>query len=100
MAGAAGQAQYVAGGQINTVTQALGSQYRPDAVAAFVSGYHLALFVAAGSTLAAALVAAVGLRSGAGAGADAAAGVAVPGGGMAAGVAPGVAGVEGADAPA
>ena len=31
-----------------TVTHALGSQYRPDAVAAFVSGYHLALIVAAG----------------------------------------------------
>ena len=49
------------------MTHALGRQYRPDAVAAFVSGYHLALFVAAGSTLAAAVVAAVGLRSGAGA---------------------------------
>ncbi len=49
------------------MTRALGSQYRPDAVAAFVSGYHLALLVAAGSTLAAAVVAAVGLRSGAGA---------------------------------
>jgi EmrB/QacA subfamily drug resistance transporter len=67
--GAAAQAQYVAGGQINVVTNAVGAQYRPDAVAAFVSGYHLALFVAAASTLAAALVAAVGLRSGAGAGA-------------------------------
>jgi predicted MFS family arabinose efflux permease len=65
--GAAAQAQYVAGGQINVVTNAVGAQYRPDAVAAFVSGYHLALFVAAASTLAAALVAAVGLRSGAGA---------------------------------
>jgi hypothetical protein len=32
-----------------------------------VSGYHLALLVAAGSTLMAAVVAAVGLRSGAGA---------------------------------
>ena len=62
--GAAGQAQYVAGGQITTVTHALGAQYRPDAVAAFVSGYHLALIVAAGATLAAAAVAAVGLRSG------------------------------------
>ena len=50
-----------------TVTHALGAQYRPDAVAAFVSGYHLALLVAAGATLAAAAVAAVGLRSGAGA---------------------------------
>ena len=61
------QAQYVAGGQITTVTHALGAQYRPDAVAAFVSGYHLALIVAAVATLAAAAVAAVGLRSGAGA---------------------------------
>ena len=65
--GAAGQAQYVAGGQITTVTHALGAQYRSDAVAAFVSGYHLALIVAAVATLAAAAVAAVGLRSGAGA---------------------------------
>ena len=67
MPGAAGQAQYVAGGQITTVTHALGAQYRSDAVAAFVSGYHLALIVAAVATLAAAAVAAVGLRSGAGA---------------------------------
>ena len=65
--GAAAQAQSVAGGQITTVTHALGAQYRPDAVAAFVSGYHLALIVAAVATLAAAAVAAVGLRSGAGA---------------------------------
>ena len=50
--GAAGQAQYVAGGQITTVTHALGAQYRSDAVAAFVSGYHLALIVAAVATLA------------------------------------------------
>jgi hypothetical protein len=57
----------VAGGQITTVTHALGAQYRSDAVAAFVSGYHLALIVAAVATLAAAAVAAVGLRSGAGA---------------------------------
>jgi MFS transporter, DHA2 family, methylenomycin A resistance protein len=65
--GAVGLSQNVAGGQIGPVSRALGSQYRPDAVAAFVSGYHLALFVAAGSTLMAAVVAAVGLRSGAGA---------------------------------
>ena len=38
--------------------------YRPDAVASFVSGYHLALLAAAGATLAAAAVAVVGLRSG------------------------------------
>ncbi len=69
VAGAAGQSQYVAGGQIGPVSQVLGPQYRPDAMAAFVSGYHLALLVAAGSTLMAAVVAAVGLRSGAGAGA-------------------------------
>jgi predicted MFS family arabinose efflux permease len=67
VAGAAGQSQYVAGGQIGPVSQALGPQYRHDAVAAFVSGYHLALLVAAGSTLMAAVVAVVGLRSGAGA---------------------------------
>ncbi len=90
VAGAAGQAQYVAGGQITTVTHALGTQYRPDAVAAFVSGYHLALFVAAGSTLAAALVAAVGLRSDAGA-------VAI---GQPRGVVTGVTTVEGADSTA
>jgi DHA2 family methylenomycin A resistance protein-like MFS transporter len=65
--GAAGQSQYVAGGQITTVTNALGAHARPDAVASFVSGYHLALIVAAGATLAAAAVAIVGLRSGAGA---------------------------------
>lgn len=65
--GAAGRAQYVAGGQISTVTHALGAQYRPDAVAAFVSGYHTALIIATIATLAAAAVAAVGLRSGAGA---------------------------------
>lgn len=64
---AAGQAQYVAGGQIPTVTHTLGAQYRSDAAAAFVSGYHLALIAAAVATLAAAAVAAVGLRSGAGA---------------------------------
>jgi MFS transporter, DHA2 family, methylenomycin A resistance protein len=63
--GATAQAQAVAGGQIGAVTHALGSQYRPDATAAFVSGYHVALLVAAGSTLAAAVVAVVGLRSGA-----------------------------------
>ena len=94
VAGAAGQAQHVAGGQITTVAQELGSRYRPDAVAAFVSGYHLALFVAAGSTLAAALVAAVGLRSGAGA--DAGAGAMVP---PARAVVAGVATVDGADSP-
>jgi hypothetical protein len=65
--GAAGQAQYVAGGQIAAVTRALGPQYRADAVASFVAGYHLALMVAAGATLVAAVVAAVGLRAGAGA---------------------------------
>jgi MFS transporter, DHA2 family, methylenomycin A resistance protein len=65
--GAAGQAQYVAAGQIGAVTRVVGAQYRPDAVAAFVSGYHLALLVAAGSTLLAAVVAALGLRSGVGA---------------------------------
>ena len=83
--GAAGLAPYVAGGQVGAVARTLGSQYRPDAVAAFVSGYHLALLVAAGSTLVAAVVAAVGLRSGAGA--------AQP----ASGVVPGVATVEGAE---
>jgi hypothetical protein len=85
--GAAGQAQYVAGGQVDAVTRALGPHYRPDAVAAFVSGYHLALLVAAGSTLVAAVVAAVGLRSGAGAGAAQ----------FAPGVVPEAASVEGAD---
>jgi hypothetical protein len=85
--GAAGQAQYVAGGQITNVTNALGGQYRPDAVASFVSGYHLALMVAAGATLAAAAVAVVGLR--AGAGAPAAVGEVAPG-----------AAVRAADAPA
>jgi hypothetical protein len=67
VSGAAAQSQSVASGQITTVTHALGAQYRPDAVAAFVSGYHLALLTAAVATLAAAAVAAVGLRSGAGA---------------------------------
>jgi len=86
VAGAAGQAQYVAEGQIGTVTRALGSEYRPDAVAAFVSGYHLALMIAAGSTLAAAAVAAVGLRS--------VAGAASP---VSAGGVPEVASVEGAE---
>ena len=62
--GAASQAQSVAGGQIGAVSHALGAQYRSDAVASFVSGYHLALMVAAGATLAAAAVAAVGLRAG------------------------------------
>ena len=62
---AVAQSQSVAGGQIDPVSHVLGTQYRPDAVAAFVSGYHLALLVAAGSTLLAAVVAAVGLRSGA-----------------------------------
>jgi hypothetical protein len=66
LAGAAGQAQNVAAGRIDVVSGALGSQYRADAVASFVSGYHLALLVAAGSTLVAAAMAAVGLRSGAG----------------------------------
>jgi len=65
--GAARQAQYVAGGQIGAVTRALGAQYRADAVTSFLSGYHLALMVAAGATLLAAVVAAVGLRAGAGA---------------------------------
>ena len=78
VSGAASQAQDVAGGQITTVTNALGEQYRPDAVAAFVSGYHLALFVAALATLAAAGVAAIGLRSGAGARTDASVVVAGP----------------------
>ncbi len=96
--GASGQAQAVAGGQINVVTQTLGAHSRPDAVAAFVSGYHLALLVAAGATLAAALVAAVGLRSGAGAEVPSTDAVR----GMVTGVTDvtGVAGVEGADAPA
>ncbi len=85
VAGAAGLAPYVAGGQVEAVTRALGAQYRPDAAAAFVSGYHLALLVAAGSTLVAAVVAAVGLRSGAGAAEHAP------------GVVPEVATVEGAD---
>ena len=49
------------------MTNALGAQYRPDAVDSFVAGYHLALIVAAGATLVAAIVAVVGLRSGAGA---------------------------------
>jgi hypothetical protein len=90
VAGAAGQAQSVAGGQVGAVTRTLGSQYRPDAVAAFVSGYHLALLVAAGSTLVAAAVAAVGLRSSAGAGAGT--------GPLASGVVPAVVTSEGADA--
>jgi len=71
VSGAPQQAQYVAGGQIGAVTRALGSQYRADAASAFVSGYHLALMVAAGATLLAASVAAVGLRAGAGASAGA-----------------------------
>jgi DHA2 family methylenomycin A resistance protein-like MFS transporter len=54
-------------GAVANVAHTLGPQYRPDAAAAFVSGYHLALMVAAGATLVAAVVAAVGLRSGAGA---------------------------------
>ena len=88
VAGAAAQAQNVAAGRIDVVSGALGSQYRADAVASFVSGYHVALLVAAGSTLLAAAVAAVGLRSGAGA--------ALPAGAPA-GVLPDVAAVEGAD---
>jgi predicted MFS family arabinose efflux permease len=76
--GAPGQAQYVAGGQIGEVTRALGSHYRADAVASFVSGYRLALMVAAGATLVAAVVAAVGLRAGAGATAGAGAVEATP----------------------
>ena len=78
--GAAGQAQFVAGGQITTVTRALGSHARTDAVGAFVSGYHLALMVAAGATVLAAVVAAVGLRAGAGAAAAEPAPAAVRGG--------------------
>ena len=76
--GASAQAQSVAGGQITAVTHAVGAQYRSDAVAAFVSGYHMALIVAAVATLAAAAVAAVGLRSGAGAVTTAAAAAAGP----------------------
>ena len=76
------------------MTHALGAQYRPDAVAAFVSGYHLALIVAAGATLAAAAVAAVGLRSGAGA-------VAAPAGRRGPGAASGRrGGLAGSDVPA
>jgi hypothetical protein len=80
---------YVAGGQIGAVTRALGSQYRADAASAFVSGYHLALMVAAGATLLAAAVAAVGLRAGAGASAGAV--------NQTSAVARGPASVEGAD---
>jgi hypothetical protein len=61
------------------VTRTLGSQYRADAAASFVSGYHLALMVAAGATLLAAVVAAVGLRAGAGASVVKAAPALVPG---------------------
>ena len=62
VAGAAQHAQAVAGAQVDLVTQALGTAYRADAVDSFLAGYHLALFVAAGCTLAAGAVAAVGLR--------------------------------------
>jgi MFS transporter, DHA2 family, methylenomycin A resistance protein len=62
VAGAASHAQAVAGAQIAVVTHALGPAYRTDAVDAFLSGYRPALFVAAGCTLAAGGLAAIGLR--------------------------------------
>ena len=64
---------------MTSVSRALGSQYRPDAVASFLVGYHLALLVAAFSTLVAALVALLGLRSTADAPVAAGGGVPVPG---------------------
>jgi MFS transporter, DHA2 family, methylenomycin A resistance protein len=59
---AVGQARSVAGGRISTVTHSLGAEFRNAAVDAFVHGYHLALLVGTGCLIAAALVAAVGLR--------------------------------------
>lgn len=59
---AAAQAQNVGGARIDTVTKVLGSAYRHPAAGSFVHGYHLAVGVGAVSLLAAAVVAAVGLR--------------------------------------
>jgi DHA2 family methylenomycin A resistance protein-like MFS transporter len=61
--GAAGEAQNVAGARISAVTGALGQRFRADAVASFLSGYHVALLVGVGCTLVAALIASIGLRS-------------------------------------
>jgi DHA2 family methylenomycin A resistance protein-like MFS transporter len=60
-AGAAGQAQHVAGAQIGTVTNALGSAYRAPAVQSFVHGYRLAMMVAAGAVFVAAASTVIGL---------------------------------------
>jgi hypothetical protein len=57
-----GQAQAVAGAQISSVTQSLGPAYREPAVQSFLQGYKVAMLVAAGCTLAAAVIARFGLR--------------------------------------
>ncbi len=61
-AAADGQAQAVAGAQISTVTQSIGASYREPAIQSFLQGYRLAMIVAAGCTLAAAVIAGLGLR--------------------------------------
>jgi MFS transporter, DHA2 family, methylenomycin A resistance protein len=59
---AVAQARSVGGGRIGSVTHVLGASFHSAAVNAFVHGYHLALLVGTGCLIAAALVAAVGLR--------------------------------------
>jgi hypothetical protein len=59
---ASSQSLHVASAQIGAVTAAVGSSARDAATAAFVHGYRLAVFVAACSLLAAAMVAFAGLR--------------------------------------
>jgi EmrB/QacA subfamily drug resistance transporter len=59
---AAGQAQNVAGGRLAEVTQRLGPGYRKPAADAFVHGYHVAVGIAAGCLLLAAVAAVWGFR--------------------------------------
>jgi len=59
---AAGQAQNVAGGRIQGVTSALGSSYRDAAVHSFLSGSKLALTIAGGLLVVAAVVSATRFR--------------------------------------
>jgi hypothetical protein len=53
----------VAIGQISSVTQSLGHALRIPATDAFIGGYHIAMLTAGLCLLAAAILAAAGLRS-------------------------------------
>jgi hypothetical protein len=56
------QAQNVSGARVSEVARALGAAYRDPAVQSFTHGYHLAVGVGAACLLAAALLAALGIR--------------------------------------